>query len=831
MSLHMKSRDHAAMLCHRPWATAGVLLGLLAIGAGCRDSRIVEVASPRTLEPYPNPFGPADPRWVELPARQRPQEIVVHPDGRRAYVSLPGLVDNPINLVAVVDIESGEVLKKIEVGAGAVGLALHPAGRFLVATSRFTNFLSVIDTETDEVLHHPPVDFYTTEGVFGADGRLYLSNRWLDALVVYDTLALDEGMAFTKVATIPVAQNPRDVAISADGRTVAVASQSALAVSLIDTQDLVERQRVDLQAPAIGAAFAGNFLIVPTLSASTHHLPTAGPDGDGDGLPGDGTPNVNFQDLQNEIAVIRVADGTIAHRYTSDTICCKDFRDVDPADTARHGELLPPESDWIVAGSNPEQVVVGEVAGELRVFVDYASSSEVQAFSIDPATGALTSRWVVAATGHSPNGMAVAGARLLVTNRLSETLGIYDGATGAVQANVVVGDVSRGEFPATDHEIGELINDETSAFAVDGDQSCVMCHRENGNIAKALSMPLLRYPMMASRLVQAYRGAADTRPWFIEAAMDETNFRPVTNEFARIENFCCSDYTLWPDGAPPDCATNPPPECSSEPNATSVNSSDPVRTPMAFPQPRPSTALTRDQHFLAAADKVLGRRQSFGDGLYYEDPITGAREPIAIDFDGVTRALGLFLLTAPRLLPNPADANAPAVLRGKALFESSATGCSVCHPAPTFAVSTDNNPFNVPLRFPPVVTPQRGPGGVNYDLLNNGFMGVFPQTEQDTCQEYCGEEVCSADPRACDDRMNLRMGVPTLRGLWDRAELFLHDGRAKNLREVLCTPGHPALKEGERGFNERDGIVDTHGGTSHLTPQEIEDLIAFMKTL
>ncbi|MBI1945620.1 MAG: beta-propeller fold lactonase family protein [Deltaproteobacteria bacterium] len=812
-------------------STAGLLLILAAALSGCRDPRIVDVAEPRTLPPYPNPFGPDDPRFIELPHRQRPQEVLAHPDGRRAYVSLPGLVDDPGHAIAVVDVESGALLRTIEVGVGAFGLALHPAGRFLVATSRFTNFLSVIDTETDEVLHRPPVDFYATEGVFGADGRLYLSNRWLDALVVYDTLALDEGMAFTKVATIPVAQNPRDVAISPDGATVAVAAQTGLAVSLIDTASLLERRRVGLQAPAIGAAFAGDFLIVPTLSASTHHLPFAGPDGDEDGQPGDGTPNVNFQDLQNEIAVVRVADGSVAHRYTSDTICCKDFRDVDPADTARHGELLPPQSDWIVAGANPEQVVVGEVAGETMVFVDYASSSEVQAFAIEPVSGALTSRWVVAATGHSPNGMAVAGSRLLVTNRLSETLGIYDAASGAVQTDVVVGDVSRGEFPATDHEIGELINDETSAFAIDGDQSCVMCHRENGNIAKALSMPLLRYPAMSSRLVQAYRGAADTRPWFIEAAMDETNFRPVTNEFARIENFCCSDYTLWPDGAPPDCATNPPPECTTAPNANSVNSFDPTRTDTAFPKPRPTTALTRDQHFLAAMEKLTGRRESFGDGLYYEDPITLERAPIAIDFDGVTRALGLFLLTAPRLLPNPNDPNAPAVLRGKALFESSATGCNVCHPAPTFAVSTDNNPFNVPLRFPPVVTPLRGPNGINYDLLNGGFMGVFPQTEQDTCEDLCGEEMCTENPKICDDVMNLRMGVPTLRGLFDRAELFLHDGRARNLRELLCTPGHPALREGERGFNERDGIIDTHGGTSHLTPQEIDDLIAFMLTL
>ncbi|MCC7074458.1 MAG: beta-propeller fold lactonase family protein [Deltaproteobacteria bacterium] len=814
-------------------------LALLALAAACRDPRILDVAEPVTLTPYPNPFGPADPRYTEPPHRQRPQEVLVHADGRRAYVSLPGQVDDPAHQVAVVDIESGALVSKIDVGAGAFGLALHPGGRYLVAFSRFTNFACVIDTEAgngvdgrvDKVVHRPPFDFYATDALFDANGRLYLTNRALDALLVYDTLALDGGLSFTKVATIPVPQNPRDLSLSPDGTTLAVASQTDLAVSLIDTASLSERQRVDLQAPAIDVAFAGDFLVVPTLSASSHHLPFDGPDGDGDGQPGDGTPNVNFQDLQNEIAIVRAADGVIVHRYTSDTICCKDFRDVDPLDSARHGELLPPRETWIVAGANPEQVVTGEVGGETRAFVGYASSSELQAFAVDLATGALTPRWVVPALGHSPSGMALAGGRLVVANRLSESVGIYDADSGTAGSTVVVGDITRGEFPATDVEIGELINDETSAFAVDGDQSCVMCHRENNNFKKALSMPLLRYPAMSSRLIQAYRGAADTRPWFIEAAMDENNFLPVTNEFARIENFCCSDYTLWPEGAPADCISNPPPECTSEPNANSVDSFEPTRTATAFPQPRPTGATTRSQHFLAAFERLTGRTESFGDGLYFEDPITLERESLPIDFDGVTRALGLFLLASPRLLPNPNDPNAPAALRGKALFESAATGCAVCHPAPTFAVSTDNNPFEVPLRFPPVVTPVRGPNGINYDLLNGGFMGVFPMTEQDTCAEYCGDDVCSEDARACDDRMNLRMGVPTLRGVWDRAELFLHDGRANNLREVLCTPGHPALREGERGFNERDGIVDSHGGTSHLTPQEIDDLIAYLLTL
>ena len=43
----------------------------------------------------------------------------------------------------------------------------------------------------------------------------------------------------------------------------------------------------------------------------------------------------------------------------------------------------------------------------------------------------------------------------------------------------------------------------------------------------------------------------------------------------------------------------------------------------------------------------------------------------------------------------------------------------------------------------------------------------------------------------------VRFQPPTLRGIWDRAPSFYHDGRATTLREALVTPGHPALEPGE----------------------------------
>jgi YVTN family beta-propeller protein len=105
----------------------------------------------------------------------------------------------------------------------------------------------------------------------------------------------------------------------------------------------------------------------------------------------------------------------------------------------------------------------------------------------------------------------------------------------------------------------------------------------------------------------------------------------------------------------------------------------------------------------------------------------------------------------------------PQVERGRLVFESPATQCAVCHPAPFY---TDRQKHDVGTADGP--------------------------------NELAGPEI----------------DTPTLRGLIHTAP-YLHDGSAPTLYDVLVT-ANPA---------------DQHGVTSHLTPDEIADLIAFMKAL
>jgi hypothetical protein len=706
--------------------------------------------------------------------------VTVAPDGNTAWVTLQGLEDQPSRDVAVVDLRARRLLGRVTVGPSPTAVALHPSGRFAVVTTRYVNRAAVVDTRSLRVVSEVPTDFYATDVVFTPDGtRAYLSNRWRDQVLRWDVRV--EGGRFTvtnpSAARLSVGTHPRDLAVSPDGARLAVAALDGLTVHLFALPSERRLADVDLRAPVNDVLFAGPWLLALSQGPGSGHPPLVGPDTDGDGRPGDSTANENFQDQQNDLVVLRATDGALVRRYTSDSTCCRDYRDVDPRDPAR-GVFVPPQDTWIVGGAVPEAAALCVSAGVPRLWVAYQGSSELEAFRVELSTGALAPE-ARAPTGMAPSSVACDGDGVVVVSQLGEALEFH-GPDARGRGRVLVGDLSGGAFPATDAELGELVNVSTAPFTVDGDQSCVMCHREFGAPDKAFSMPLLVHPE-GTRMTMPHRGLADTRPWFFEAAMDENNFFPVLNEFARTENFCCTDPTLWPPGSPPpaDCESRPPAVCAA--------------------RPYPRNLPTRNAFYLDSARRLVGRTRTVGDA--FDAPL---------NFQGLTRALGLSLLHRSRLLPVPNPADTPAARRGAALFANPVVGCLGCHDGPGFAASTRADVVRR-VHFGPVVTPNRGPDGRNLDVVSMGFRATFPDT--------------------VSDLTHIEFGAPTLRGLWAHPRRFLHDGRARSVREVLATPRHPALAPGERGFNELDGRPDAHGATSHLSAAQLLDLLAYLETL
>ncbi len=829
----------------------GVLAGLALAGlalAACGEAAPgpADPWAPRSLEPEPNPFTPADPLWAPQPHRDRPRAAALSADGQTLYVALAGHEDAPSSEVAVVDVASRTVRRRVRVGRAPVALALHPGGRYLVVCNLLSNWASVIDTRSDRVVAEPPVPWYTTAVAFAPDGqRVYLANRWKDALL---TWVLDTGDGFRVRADgyrdrspweplgAPVAANPDLVVVAPDGGRVYVGSVAGGAVDVLAADGQTALGRAAVHSPIGGMLLAGRWLVVSHIGRGTGFPPHAGVDGDEDGTPGDGTGNIMFQDLQNELEVLDTETLAPVHAITSDTICCRDYRDVDPHDPTRGARIPPPESwpaeraaelppaeDWLVAGALPTRMarLAAPVAGVTRFVVVMSASNQAQRFDLDEVTGRLAAPdgAAVYATGHAPIDVVAAPGRgeAYVVDRLGESVTVLATSRppdpGSPPVRIVVGDERGGVYPATDVELGELFNNVTAPLTVDGDQSCVHCHRDGGNLDRVVAMPLQSDRLWGSRQIQAYRGAFDTRPWFLEAAMDEKNFFPVLNELARKENFCCeaADPLIWPaypsvnaclldpDVAGCDhvlhCVLDPPPECATR----------------GYGAPQP----TRNAFFLAAAEALAGRRTTFGDSLV----LAGTREPIALDFDGITRAIGLFLLASPRLSPNPNRAlDLAAAARGRALYERPEVGCATCHPLPltTVAIEPDFSPFGVTVRLPPVITPSLDPEGRVCDTVTQGFRDTF--------------SVGSLGPTEQGPE-GIHFGIPQLRGIWDRAPRFYHDGRARSLPQALLPPGHPALAAGEPGFNERFGMPDSHGGTSQLDRGQVDDLITFLLTL
>lgn len=730
--------------------------------------------TPSTLTAPPNRIDELTFLAEAQPHRDHPRATLVAASLDRLFVALEGSVDDPGSEVIALDLAGRRVVQRYAVGSSPAGLALHPSERYLVVANRFSNYLSVIDLHTHQVSQQA-ADFYVTALAFSPDGDwLYSANRWRDTVRRWRVSA-DGGLslAVDDSAAVPVGTNPDSVLVSPDGTVAWVASETRMWVTIIDTESMTVVGAIDPYSPPNGIALVGDRLVMATTSASSHHPALSGPDTDGDGVPGDGTPNQGFQDLQNEVAVYGAYDYSHLGRFTSDTICCFDYRDVRPDDETL-GDLLPDSDEQVVGGALPEAVIALPSLSEGALAVLYSGSNEIQLFELTPSN--RLEPGPILATGYQPVSMAVHEGRqeLYVANRLGESITVVSLNPFQVIDTVVVGDVGGGTFPATDAEIGELFYFSGARFAIDGDQTCNHCHRDRGNISKPFSMPLLA-DSRGSRMTPAARGLLETRPWFFEGAMDENNFFPVINEFARAENFCCNDYE---DDS--DCATNPPADCAERDD------------PHSYP--------TRDAFFLARAREVIGRDRSFGGVI-----------DTRLDYLGMTRLLGLFLLQDPAILPNPNRGDTPDAVRGRALFQSAATGCAGCHPAPGFAVSFEFNPMDLPLHFGPLITPNRNEDGTNLDLVHDGFLGTFPLSEQ-------GDN-------------DIHLNAPMLAGLWDRADRMLHDGRAQNLREALCTPGHPALLPRETGYNELDGILDTHGGTSHLSPGDLADLMSYLLTL
>ncbi len=137
--------------------------------------------APRDLSPVAN----NNPNTQPQPHRDKPALVALNAIGTKLYVTLQGTEAEPGHEVAVVDVASHKVIKRIPVGSRPYQPVLHPGGRYLVVTNELSNYVTVIDTLEDQAVGNIPLDYYAQGLVFSADGKTaWVAIRYLNQVLV-----------------------------------------------------------------------------------------------------------------------------------------------------------------------------------------------------------------------------------------------------------------------------------------------------------------------------------------------------------------------------------------------------------------------------------------------------------------------------------------------------------------------------------------------------------------------------------------------------------------------------------------------------------------------
>jgi YVTN family beta-propeller protein len=633
---------------------------------------------------------------------------------------------------------------------------------------------------------------------------------------------------------IDVGQQPRDLLLSPDGRLLYVANTGSVDVSVIDLDTLSETRRIFVRSPVNDLAWIGEDLLFATLGVGSGHPGERNPEREsvdprgrgteftlwrdldtGQPLPleqqrpmgpyddVDGTAQEKFRDITNDVVLLDPSVDDVAHyaaeeeftRYTSDSF--------ETLEGDVKGDVV--KGLMRVAGAFPEQIAV---AGD-RAYITMSGTSQVQEWQHVPGASPVDRLQPKRTfeTGFQPTGIVVLDDALAVVDQISDSLTFIELSTG--EATTLALDPNGPRFPADDFERGELLV-RTSLFSVDQDQSCVHCHYRDASDGKRWSVSQVMGQTRdghertgGSREVPDLRNLSAETPFFLEGTLSidepltmmmEHNplidfSRPTpAGDFSGV--FAGDDDDRVPGSADAIVvATGRPAE------ATGVRTVDLIER--------------REQFFLEASRRHMRR---------------------AVGFREAQRLIGVFQASESRLLPNPEDPHDPMVRRGRAIFMSPETGCAGCHPPPNFKDSrhVDNGNGS----FPPLVT--AAPRDDVHTLISadrlDSIMGFVRPWDPD-------------DPGRVEEREGFFV-APSLRGLWARPARFLHHGRALSLREVISAPGHPGLRPRalgrrdperpagvELGLNERDGMLDSHGATSHLGVWDLECLRRFLLSI
>jgi DNA-binding beta-propeller fold protein YncE len=759
--------------------------------------------------------------FVPQPFRSWPTALTLTANGRKLYVALPGKEGYPDWRVASVDAVNRRVLRWIDLrpvgtsaGTRPSGIQTAPVnpaiynGEYVVVLNQYGNFGSVIDTATDTVLGEFETGFYGEKVIFNKQGtRCYISDRFKDQVRAF---RIDPGPRFTQIAEIATGgndldrTNPRDLDLSADGRTLYVANTLGHTIAVInvegDANNLV--QNMPVGGLATDVKIAGRWGIVAGHETNTelnqpetgHGLPKKDASGQAirnNGQPlgytpvmTDATKATTFDDLGSELNVFDTATNQFVYRYVDAT------RDqsmlVVPGQIVDIGDHAAGQK--IIQGSGPEQMFV---KGDL-LFVTMAHSDKVEVFRIsqNPADPSkiLTRITDQFTGGITPQGVAVSadGRTVVVANMQTEDVSFLEtDANGNLvrQGFIPVGVTNRTPDPTKGSNGANLFATAeeqglrwlfSSAYSDDNQKSCGHCH---------------------------WQSRQDGCQWNVAAnAVGGVKVCPQNKDVS-------DNWPEWFEGLNNDMTAY-----ASACNGEVVNAE---RQTVLFPQAR------EEDRFRAREDFVLRKTLENSNAIGRSDLSGKAKQ---VGYYDMAFLQILWTQNETRRMPNPLTQfpntdEAAKVQRGRFLFTAKVSqggsGCADCHHNGNKMTNgeLDDTTQDFNIHEPGVVA----------DTTVDGD-GPFKRLENDYFFKKFGP------PQDEGSRQNISSrNTKHLRSFWDSVPRWLHHGDAHSLREVLLPPDSPFLRPGERGFNFRTVRTDHSravgwalgGGLGIVLPTEV----------
>jgi YVTN family beta-propeller protein len=263
-----------------------------------KDRRVVEVTIPVELQPFDMATSPDGKtlyvtnvgagKLTVIEANQvvravaigaMPTGLAINASGDTLYLALGGE-----NVLAVVDVKSMEVKKKIPVGNFPIGVVLPPDERFVLVTCAYDHSIHLISTATWET-KTTTVGNMPYFSILSKDQKYLFTSNLGSGNVTVTQLELDRGelkgdnFHLAPHKTIPVGTNPVGLATSLDGKKLYVANYGSGTLSVISTESWAVEATlaVGTQPYWIAVHPEQGFLLVSNYSSP--HVDVIYPDG------------------------------------------------------------------------------------------------------------------------------------------------------------------------------------------------------------------------------------------------------------------------------------------------------------------------------------------------------------------------------------------------------------------------------------------------------------------------------------------------------------------------------------------------------------------------